>query len=110
MGNLLHKQCVPCEGGVSPFTGAALQSFFGQVNVDWKVVEDGKKIRREFKFPSFMASVAFINRVAEVAESERHHPDIHCYYRKVELVIWTHAIGGLSENDFILAAKVDRIV
>ncbi|HEY4479304.1 MAG TPA: 4a-hydroxytetrahydrobiopterin dehydratase, partial [Candidatus Paceibacterota bacterium] len=73
----------------------------------WNLSEDGKKISKEFKFKDFIGAINFVERVADVAEMEDHHPDIHVYYNKVVLELWTHAIGGLSENDFIVAAKVD---
>ncbi len=77
---------------------------------DWENVEEGKKIRRELKFADFKEAMAFINKVAEVAENEQHHPNFHIFYNRVILELWTHAVGGLSENDFILAAKINGIL
>jgi 4a-hydroxytetrahydrobiopterin dehydratase len=76
----------------------------------WKLTDDGKRIRREWRVQNFMAGIDFFNRIAQVAEAEDHHPDLHLMgYRNVAVEIWTHAIGGLSENDFILAAKIDAL-
>lgn len=75
----------------------------------WDVTEDGKKIRREFLFKNFKEAMVFVNKVADIAESEGHHPDLHVFYNRVVVELWTHAIGGLSENDFIVAAKVNEL-
>jgi 4a-hydroxytetrahydrobiopterin dehydratase len=114
--NLLKKKCVPCEGGAKPLAHEEILKLVEQVP-DWNLTEDpspnlqkfgmGAKIRKEFKFKDFIGAINFVNKVAEIAESEGHHPDINIHYNKVELVLDTHAIGGLSENDFILAAKID---
>ncbi len=106
--NLLDKKCVPCEGGVSPLGGGVLQSYLSQLKSQWEVVED-KKIKYQFKFKSFKEAVTFVDKVAVLAEEEGHHPDIHIFYNKVTIELWTHAIGGLSENDFILAAKIENL-
>ncbi len=106
---LRAKRCVPCEGGVPKYS---LEQAQAQIihHPDWKIVKDGQRIRREWKAPNFMAAMHFFNAVAELAEDENHHPDIHLEgYRNVSIEIWTHAIGGLSENDFILAAKIDEL-
>ena len=106
---LVASRCVPCEGGVPAFT---LQESKAQlVNLDgWQLTEDGKRIRKNWIATDFMAAMRFFNRVAELAEDEGHHPDLHLEsYRSVAIEIWTHAIGGLSENDFILAAKIDQL-
>jgi 4a-hydroxytetrahydrobiopterin dehydratase len=106
---LTRKKCVPCEGGVPKLTldeaKAQLVSTPG-----WSLTDDGQRIRREWTVKNFMAGIDFFNKVAEVAEAEGHHPDLHLVgYRNVAIEIWTHAIGGLSENDFILAAKIDTL-
>ncbi|MEK7080933.1 MAG: 4a-hydroxytetrahydrobiopterin dehydratase [Patescibacteria group bacterium] len=116
--NLLNKKCVPCEGGVPPLGHEEILKYLNQVP-GWKLVEDknpnvqkfgvGAKISKEFKFKDFIGAINFINNVAEIAESEGHHPDIHIHYNKVLLELFTHAVGGLSENDFILAAKIDAM-
>lgn len=105
MMDLTAKKCVACEGGVLPLSGVALEPYLQEV-AGWNVVES-KKIRKEFTFPDFKSALAFVNKVGEIAESEGHHPDIQLGWGRVVVEIWTHAIGGLSENDFILAAKID---
>ncbi|MSU45235.1 MAG: 4a-hydroxytetrahydrobiopterin dehydratase [Candidatus Zambryskibacteria bacterium] len=106
MNDLLKKKCVPCEGGAEPLTAGEAHDYMAKVP-GWVLSEDGKKISREYKFKDFIGSINFVERVADMAKMEDHHPDIHVYYNKVILELWTHAIGGLSENDFIVAAKVD---
>ena len=106
MNDLLKKKCVPCEGGVKAFTREEAEIFFPQVS-GWVLDKDAKKISKEFKFKDFIGAVNFVNSIAEIAEEEGHHPDIHIFYNKVLLELSTHSIGGLSENDFILAAKID---
>ncbi len=106
-GDLTQKKCVPCEGGVKPLTpdeyGAYLRN-----ELDGWVDIDGMKIEKEYKFKNFREALGFVNRVGQIAESEGHHPDINLYgWNKVKLTLSTHAIGGLSENDFILASKID---
>jgi len=107
--DLTNKKCVPCEGGTPPLTLAQISEYQQQLVAPWEVI-DSKKITKDFKFKNFKQAVAFINQVAEIAELEGHHPDILLHgYNKVRLDLWTHAIGGLSENDFIIAAKVDKL-
>jgi len=105
---LAAKKCVPCEGGVKPYTPEeAREQLDGMVG--WSLSADGKRIRKEWVVKNFMAGMKFFDHVAELAEAEQHHPDLHLTgYRNVAIEIWTHAIGGLSENDFILAVKIDR--
>lgn len=105
---LSSKHCVPCEGDVDPISAHAVQEYLKQLKLPWELVE-GKKIQHTFKFNGFKESMAFINKVADIAENEGHHPDIHVYYNKVKLVLWTHAINGLFDNDFILAAKIEKL-
>ena len=103
------KKCLPCEGGVPKLTQAESESQLATLS-GWKIVQDGQRIRKEIVVKHFMAGMRFFNQVAELAESEGHHPDLHIVgYRNVAIEIWTHAIGGLSENDFILAAKIDEL-
>lgn len=104
--DLLQKKCVPCEGVSLPLSKEEADKYLTQVD-GWKMVADGKKISKEFNFADFIGAINFMERVADVAEMEKHHPDIHVHYNKVVLELWTHAIGGLSENDFIVAAKID---
>jgi 4a-hydroxytetrahydrobiopterin dehydratase len=106
---LSNKKCVPCEGGISPFSLEDLFEYQKQVHEDWRVADEGKKIKRDFSFADFKEAMAFVNKVADIAETESHHPDITISYNKVVISLWTHAIGGLSENDFIMAAKIDEL-
>ena len=106
---LVQKKCVPCEGGIPKLTSgeaeAQLKSLSG-----WKLTNGGERIRKEWLLKNFMAGIDFFSRVAQLAEEEGHHPDLHLEgYRNAWIEIWTHAIGGLSENDFILAAKIDQL-
>jgi 4a-hydroxytetrahydrobiopterin dehydratase len=106
---LVSKKCSPCEGGVPPLDKQQVTKFLSWLR-DWKLTEDGKRIQKEWKAKNFVKGLEFLNRVGELAESEGHHPDLHLVgYRQVSIEIWTHAIGGLSENDFILAAKIDQL-
>lgn len=107
--DLAKAKCVPCEGGVEPLKGKKIQEFLSQLKSDWLVV-DAKLIKREFKFKNFKESIEFVNKVAEIAEREGHHPDIHIFYNRVTIELWTHAIGGLFDNDFILAAKIEELI
>ncbi|HWV39585.1 MAG TPA: 4a-hydroxytetrahydrobiopterin dehydratase [Vulgatibacter sp.] len=102
--NLRSKRCMPCEGGV-PKLGPEEQRRLGAEVPAWRVEDD--RLVRTFVFDDFAEAMAFVNRVAAIAEEEGHHPDFCVHYRKVDMSLWTHAIGGLSENDYILAAKVD---
>ena len=106
MSDLAQKRCVPCEGGVPPLGKNEVENLLAQLD-GWSL--DGKWITKEFSFRNFIAAMQFVNRVADVAEGEGHHPDIHIHYNRARFDIWTHAIGGLSENDFILAAKIDAL-
>ena len=108
MNNLLNKKCIPCEGGVEPIDTAGAQKYLPDLP-GWNLSEDGKKFSKEFKFADFIGAINFVNRVADIANEEDHHPDIDIHYNKVLLELWTHAIGGLSENDFIVAAKADAV-
>lgn len=106
---LTRKKCVPCEGGVPPLTAEESNALLASVP-GWTLTPDGDRIRREWTAKNFMAGIDFFNKVAAIAEAEGHHPDLHLTgYRNVAIEIWTHAIGGLSENDFILAAKIDTL-
>jgi len=106
---LTSRKCVPCEGGVPKLTQQEAEAQVNQLE-GWSICHNGERIRKEWKVRNFMAGMNFFNEVAEVAETEGHHPDLRIWgYRNVEIEIWTHAIGGLSENDFILAAKIDQL-
>jgi len=106
---LSKKHCVPCEGGIPPLSAEQVKQHLAALP-DWKLTADGKRIRREWRVKDFMAGLDFFNMVGRVAEEEDHHPDLHLVgYRNLAIEIWTHAINGVSENDFILAAKIDRL-
>lgn len=106
--SLASRTCVACEGGLKKLQKAEVDRLRLEVPT-WAVAKDGKRIARTFKFEEFAPAMVFVNKVAKLAEREGHHPDIHVHWNQVELVLWTHAIGGLHENDFILAAKIDRL-
>lgn len=106
--NLGERTCVPCRGDEEPLRGAALRSFVESLSGGWEAVEEHHLVRH-FSFPDFAAALEFTNRVGAIAEREGHHPDLLLGWGRVEVRIWTHAIDGLSENDFILAAKIDRL-
>jgi 4a-hydroxytetrahydrobiopterin dehydratase len=107
MTALADKKCVPCRGGVPPLAGKELQDLVKQTP-QWKAVEN-HHIAREFKFPDFAQALAFVNKVGAIAEEQGHHPDIFLTWGKAEVKTWTHKINGLTESDFILAAKIDRL-
>ncbi len=107
MDNLASRHCVPCHGGVPRLAGDEIEKFAGQLP-SWRVVEE-HHLLRDYKFPNFRDALIFVNRVGEVAEQEGHHPDISFGWGYAQLKIWTHAIDGLSESDFILAAKIDAL-
>lgn len=104
---LADKSCVPCRGGVPPLGGDALNTLAAQLP-EWDVVE-GHHLHRRFDFPDFKSALAFTNRVGALAEQEGHHPDLLLAWGKVEVTLWTHKIDGLTESDFVLAAKIDRL-
>ncbi len=106
---LAARHCVPCEGGVPPLDSSQVQSYLRQMP-GWKLTADGKAIRREWRVEDFATAIDFFNRIAQIAEREDHHPDLHLTgYRNAAVELSTHAIGGLSENDFVLAAKIDQL-
>lgn len=108
MSDLAEKNCKPCEKGTPPLEGVELERHLAQVE-GWRLVEGdgGNRVEKEYEFPDFVHALAFVNRLGEVAEAEGHHPDVFLTWGKVRVTLWTHSIGGLSENDFILAAKAD---
>ena len=112
MNDLLKRKCVPCEGGAMPFDISEIHKY--QKKVDgWDVIKNDNKIfylNKKFRFKNFLESQNFINKVSEVSENEGHHPDILFGWGYAEIKITTHAIEGLSENDFILAAKIDQLI
>ncbi len=108
MDELSQKKCVPCEVGGIPLSAERLETLRPQVP-DW-TIEGNNSISREFKFKDFVENMAFVNKVAVISEAEGHHPDMNIYgWNKLKIMLSTHAIGGLSENDFILASKIDKL-
>lgn len=107
MTELAERQCVPCRGGVPPLKGKEIENLLSQL-AGWEVVKE-HHLRKEYKFKDFSESLAFVNRVGELAEAQGHHPDICFGWGKAEVMIWTHKIDGLTESDFVLAAKIDRL-
>ena len=104
---LSQKDCVPCKGGIPPLTAEQIQPLAAQVR-QWSVIKN-HHIEKEFKFPDFKTALAFTNKVGAIAEEQGHHPDILLTWGKVGVTIWTHKIDGLTESDFILAAKIDDL-
>lgn len=108
--DLTQKHCIPCEGGTPPLSVENEDELIKQIP-HWLLLRDGThRLRRQFQFKNFKESIDFVNNVARIAENEEHHPDIYIFYNKVQLDLFTHAVGGLSENDFIMAAKIDSIL
>ena len=109
--SLKDKRCVPCEGGTPPLDDVTTRKLLGQVS-GWTIAsETGQpRIQKRFEFVDFLAAMAFVDKMAAVAEAEGHHPDFCVHYNRIDVTLWTHAVGGLSENDFILAAKIDGIL
>ena len=106
--DLSKKSCVPCKGGVPPLKGEALAALQKQLGNGWRVVNE-HHLEKEYPFPDFAKALAFTNQVGEIAEQKGHHPDLLLSYGKVKIQLWTHKIDGLTESDFILAAKCDKI-
>ncbi|MBS0612692.1 MAG: 4a-hydroxytetrahydrobiopterin dehydratase [Proteobacteria bacterium] len=109
MTDLTERHCAPCEGGVEPLARDAALALMKQLDAAWALSEDGRSIRRAWQFRDFYRTMSFVNAVAHIANREDHHPDIEAGYNYCRLRYSTHAIGGLSENDFICAAKIDRL-
>ncbi len=108
MNELANKECVPCKGGVLPLKGAALTPLLGKLSEGWKLVGE-HHLEKEYDFVDFKSALAFTNRVGELAEKQNHHPDIYLAWGKAKLTLWTHKIDGLTESDFIFAARVDAL-
>ena len=104
---LTEKRCIPCRGGIPPLKGAELQKLKAKV-MTWSVIED-HHLEKEFRFPDFKKALEFVNKVGALAEQEQHHPNIEFTWGKAKITIYTHKINGLHENDFILAAKIDKL-
>ena len=105
---LTQKKCKPCEGGIAPLNIKEIDEYRKYLKDDWNV-RGRDKISNVYSFINFKHTMDFVNKVANLAEEEGHHPVMHIYYAKLEIELWTHAINGLSENDFILAAKIDEL-
>lgn len=108
MSELSQKKCVACEGGTAPLNRTEAEVLIKQLN-GWRLSGDARWISKEFKFKDFAHALAFTNKVGEIAESEGHHPDLQISWGKVVIELTTHAIKGLSQNDFIIAAKIDLL-
>jgi 4a-hydroxytetrahydrobiopterin dehydratase len=108
-GSLASRSCVPCRSGVPTLTASEAEAL-RRDTPEWALAENATRLMRRFEFADFRAAMEFVNRVADVAEEQGHHPDIAIHWNKVDLVLWTHKICGLHENDFILAAKIDRLL
>lgn len=105
---LAKKECKACDGGTPPLIGDALRQFQNQLDGGWNVLNE-QRLEKQFKFPDFKQALQFTNRVGEIAEEQGHHPDIFLTYGEVKIQIWTHKISGLTESDFILAAKISEL-
>jgi 4a-hydroxytetrahydrobiopterin dehydratase len=108
VSGLADKRCVPCKGGVPPLKGEALRALQAQIDSAWQVVGE-HHLEREFRFPDFAAALAFVNRVGAMAEEQNHHPDLFLAWGRARVTVWTHTIDGLTESDFVFAAKCDRL-
>lgn len=106
--DLSKKKCIPCEGGIPPLTEKEIADYKRHISGDWKVT-DNNKITKEYFFVSYRHTIDFVNKVADIAEVEGHHPVLHIYFGRAVIELWTHSINGLSENDFILASKIDKL-
>jgi len=104
---LAAKRCVPCKGGIPPLRGEPLQALLAQLGNGWQVMNQ-HHLEKLYRFKDFREALAFTNRIGALAEEQAHHPDLHLAWGKVSLTIWTHKIDGLTESDFIFAAKADR--
>ena len=108
MSALAEKDCVPCKGGMPPLKGAELSKLASQLESGWQVVKE-HHLEKEYSFKNFREALDFTNKIGELAEAQGHHPDIYLAWGKVKLTIWTHKIDGLTESDFVLAAKADQL-
>ena len=105
---LAEKECVPCKGGIPPLKGGELAKLTHELKPGWQLVDE-HHLEREFKFKNFREALDFTNKVGELAEAQGHHPDIYLAWGKVKVTLWTHKVDGLTESDFIMAAKVDQL-
>lgn len=105
---LAQQECIPCRGGVPPLEGAELDALAAELGGGWRVIE-GHHLEKEYRFPNFVTALAFVNRVGELAEAQNHHPDMLLAWGRVVVRIWTHKIDGLTNSDFVFAAKADAV-
>ena len=108
MSELAEQECVPCKGGIPPLKGQALAELQRKLGNHWEVV-NGHHLEKDFTFKNFREALAFTNKVGELAEQQGHHPDIYLSWGRVKITLWTHKIDGLTESDFVMAAKIDRL-
>jgi len=106
---LIDKSCVPCRGGVPPLADKRAQELLQELGADWQINERGH-LYKEYKLQDFMSAMNFANKIAHIAENEAHHPDLTITWGRCVVEIWTHKIGGLTESDFILAAKIEAVI
>jgi 4a-hydroxytetrahydrobiopterin dehydratase len=109
VSELAKKECIPCKGGIPPLKGEMLQKLHRQLSGGWQLVNE-HHLEKEFKFKNFREALAFTNKAGELAEAQNHHPDLYLAWGKVKVSIWTHKIDGLTESDFIFAAKTDQLI
>ena len=109
MNELANRVCIPCKGGIPPLKGKELKALQNQLGNGWNVINE-HHLKKKWKFDDFEAALNFTNKIGSLAEDQGHHPDIYLAWGKVEIKMWTHKIAGLTESDFILAAKIDRII
>ena len=105
--HLTKGHCVPCEGGTKPMEKEEIATYLTLLKTDWIVTDDKKNLTKKFKFKDFREAMEFVNKIADIAEEQGHHPNISIYYNKVDILLTTHAISGLSVNDFIMASKIE---
>ena len=112
MTGLLSKKCVPCEAGIPPLSKEKIAEYIKQLSSEWQLIEEKNipRIKKRFKFANFKDAIAFVNKIANLAEKEGHHPNIFVFYNKVDIELYTHAIKGMHDNDFIMAAKIDELI
>lgn len=106
--SLANRRCIPCEGGIPKLDAAAAGDLLRQLNEHWSII-DGHHLHRDYRFADFVSALRFVNQVGALAEENGHHPDLFLAYGKVGVTVWTHAVDGLTESDFILAAKIDAL-
>ncbi len=107
--DLANQQCTACQGGVPALKGTALNTLYRQLDHDWRILDE-QRLEKEFTFYNFKQALDFTNRVGAIAEEQNHHPDIYLTWGKVRITLWTHKVEGLTENDFVLAAKIEKLL